>query len=341
MLIMKLIRLKITIFSLAVLMVPSFVQAQEIVRDIVFPVDGPNTFSDSYGDPRSGGRVHLGTDIIADKHTPLVSAVDGYVRYLTSTEPDWGYAIYINDSDGYSYRYLHINNDTPGTDDGNGGTKYAFAPGLSRGDEVTAGQLIGWVGDSGNAESIGAHLHFEMWDPSGNSFNSYPSLIAATKLIKPVQGYFFSKDLEYGDDDQDVKELQKYLNTNGFKVAVSGAGSPGNETTYFGLATQSALAKFQRANNITPASGYFGPITRDLVNYGNIAANSSDSPLKPGWLVKNNKYVEVFYVDHDLKLRWIVNEAAAEKYFGPTWNQIIREYDDLNIFKLSFGANME
>jgi peptidoglycan hydrolase-like protein with peptidoglycan-binding domain len=63
----------------------------------------------------------------------------------------------------------------------------------------------------------------------------------------------------------DVLALQKLLNANGFTLAASGAGSPGNETTYFGALTRAALAKFQAANGISPAAGYYGPITRAYI----------------------------------------------------------------------------
>jgi hypothetical protein len=63
----------------------------------------------------------------------------------------------------------------------------------------------------------------------------------------------------------DVKELQKFLNAQGFKVSTIGAGSPGKETTRFGPATRRALIRFQTANNISPAVGYFGPVTRGVV----------------------------------------------------------------------------
>jgi peptidoglycan hydrolase-like protein with peptidoglycan-binding domain len=62
-----------------------------------------------------------------------------------------------------------------------------------------------------------------------------------------------------------VLALQKYLNAHGYTVATSGPGSVGNETTTFGPATKAALIKFQKANNITPASGYFGPLTRAAI----------------------------------------------------------------------------
>jgi peptidoglycan hydrolase-like protein with peptidoglycan-binding domain len=76
----------------------------------------------------------------------------------------------------------------------------------------------------------------------------------------------FTRDLQLGDTGSDVLALQQYLNTHGFIVAKNGAGSPGHETTTFGPATEAALIKFQKAQGITPAVGYFGPMTRKEVN---------------------------------------------------------------------------
>ena len=75
----------------------------------------------------------------------------------------------------------------------------------------------------------------------------------------------FVRNLELGMTGADVKALQQWLNANGYRVAESGYGSPGNETTKFGGATKAALIKFQKANGITPAVGYFGPKTRAAV----------------------------------------------------------------------------
>lgn len=71
-----------------------------------------------------------------------------------------------------------------------------------------------------------------------------------------------SGNLTVGSKGAAVKDLQKFLNSNGYPVAASGAGSPGNETETFGSLTKAALAKWQAAVGISPASGYFGPITR-------------------------------------------------------------------------------
>ncbi len=78
--------------------------------------------------------------------------------------------------------------------------------------------------------------------------------------------YVFERDLTLNMSGIDVKELQKFLNNNGFVVATEGAGSLGNETETFGSLTKQALIKFQLSKQIEPALGYFGPITRGIVN---------------------------------------------------------------------------
>jgi len=72
----------------------------------------------------------------------------------------------------------------------------------------------------------------------------------------------FTRTLTIGSSGQDVTNLQVFLNDNGYSVAETGAGSPGNEVSYFGAKTAQALAKWQSANGITPASGILGPKTR-------------------------------------------------------------------------------
>lgn len=76
----------------------------------------------------------------------------------------------------------------------------------------------------------------------------------------------FTANLTVGSTGNQVRALQQFLNAKGFTVAASGAGSVGNETTYFGPATRAAVARFQVANGISPTAGYFGPLTRAKVN---------------------------------------------------------------------------
>ncbi len=76
--------------------------------------------------------------------------------------------------------------------------------------------------------------------------------------------YTFTHNLKLKDTGEEVKELQKYLNTHGYPVAIVGAGSLGNESTYFGVKTKTALIKFQLANMLV-GDGIFGPLTREVV----------------------------------------------------------------------------
>jgi hypothetical protein len=75
-----------------------------------------------------------------------------------------------------------------------------------------------------------------------------------------------SPNLRSGVIHRNVKLLQQYLNSVGFEVAQSGPGSPGSETVKFGALTRRALIRFQKAHNIVPASGYFGPLTRQVMS---------------------------------------------------------------------------
>ncbi len=131
-------------------------------------------FSDSWGARRSGGRSHTGTDIMSPKGTWVVAVDDGIVERL-----DWnrlsGWNIMIRHADGWTSHYLHLNNDTTGTDDGEGGEETAFVEGLEVGSFVKAGEVIGFVGDSGNAEHTGSHTHFEL-HVDGKKVDPYPYL---------------------------------------------------------------------------------------------------------------------------------------------------------------------
>ena len=148
-----------------------------VIRKIVFPVQGPVSYSDDFGDPRSGGRTHEGNDLMASKLRPLLAAADARVRRINVDDgANEGNMLTLRDAQGWEYRYIHINNDTPGTDDGANPLEHAFAPGIEVGARVTAGQVVAFAGDSGNAEGTAAHLHFEIRRPDGTPINPYPSL---------------------------------------------------------------------------------------------------------------------------------------------------------------------
>lgn len=175
--------------------VPDAPDGYERVVDLTFPVRGKVAFSDDYDQTRSGGRRHQGTDIVADKLQTVHAALGGKVEVATGIDgpmPTYGYYLRIRHDDGTSASYVHINNDTPGTDDGLGGVGWAYAPGIEPGARVERGQWIAYVGDSGNAESTVPHLHFELADPDLDDpcladpsyldktrLNPYPSLVDA------------------------------------------------------------------------------------------------------------------------------------------------------------------
>lgn len=93
----------------------------------------------------------------------------------------------------------------------------------------------------------------------------------------------FTHSLTIGATGKDVQCLQKYLNSKGFRVSATGAGSPGNESMYFGAKTRAAVAVWQQANNVSPAAGYFGPISR--AKYSVLTAATTILPAPPSPLI--------------------------------------------------------
>ena len=190
------------VFTIAttVISLPTPADAQKSTPpEIVFPVVGDVAYTDTFGAPRDGGsRSHEGTDIMTKdvKGLPIVAAADGVVSWVDEECCH----VAIDHDQGWSTWYIHLNNDTPGTDDGEG---WGIAPEITEGAAVTAGQVIGWSGDSGNAEDAGAQLHFEIRS-GGVAINPYPRLSGAPAPTVPGDaaklGDFFV------DDDDSVHE---------------------------------------------------------------------------------------------------------------------------------------
>jgi murein DD-endopeptidase MepM/ murein hydrolase activator NlpD len=161
------------------------------IRPICFPVVEPVYFTDSFGAPRAGHR-HQGNDLMGEKGYHLVAPADAVIVDLRG--PGTGhsdFSIRLQDAEGWFYAYLHMNDDTWGTDDGAAPVEMVFAPGLAVGSTVRAGQFIGYMGDSGNAEGGTAHLHFEIRQPADNLWNAaavdpYASLLAAPHCPDPT-----------------------------------------------------------------------------------------------------------------------------------------------------------
>ncbi len=151
------------------------------VRSIAFPVLGPISYSNDWGACRDGcTRHHEGNDLIGVRMQPLLAATDGTVtRARLEAQGKAGAIVTITDADGWTYNYFHVNNDTPASDDGWAEGHWQVPGYLQVGDQVKAGQIIGYMGDSGNAEGSVPHLHFEIRRPGGVPVNPFPSLQAA------------------------------------------------------------------------------------------------------------------------------------------------------------------
>jgi peptidoglycan LD-endopeptidase LytH len=139
-------------------------------RRLVVPVKGvrPDQLVDTYTASRSEGRVHNAIDIIAPGGTPVVATATGTVVKLFNSDRG-GITLYELDPDGRTiYYYAHL---------------AGYAPGIEEGKVIRQGELIGYVGDTGNAGPGNTHLHFEItivpspdryW--SGTPVNPYPLL---------------------------------------------------------------------------------------------------------------------------------------------------------------------
>src|SRR6186997_61058 len=152
-------------------------------KTIVFPVLGEAEFSDDYGAPRSQG-AHEGIDILAPRHAYALAAEAGRVRFYTGSSRA-GCMLYLDGKSGTTYYYIHLNNDLGAGNDNRGGCKsgVTFPKGLKTGQRVKAGQLVGFVGDSGDANGIHPHLHFEVHPHGGGSTNPYRRLLNARKML--------------------------------------------------------------------------------------------------------------------------------------------------------------
>jgi len=130
------------------------------------PMQGPCWFSDSWGAPRGNGRRHEGVDLFAASRSHVYAVVDGTLTRRAWDQPGRraGNAWWLTATDGSGtyYFYAHLAD---------------FAPGLSVGDRVDAGEIIGFMGNTGN--SAFPHLHFEIHPNGGRAINPYPTVRAA------------------------------------------------------------------------------------------------------------------------------------------------------------------
>jgi len=145
------------------------------------PIDGEATFEDSWGWPRSGGRSHQGVDMIAERGTPVIAVVDGDAVFKQNRLG--GNAVWLTAPNGDKFYYAHLDS----------------FEGRSR--TVEAGELIGYVGSTGNAQ--GPHLHFETL-PGGGVENPYGHTLAA---CVPTQDEIDDAADGAADDGIDISDL--------------------------------------------------------------------------------------------------------------------------------------
>jgi murein DD-endopeptidase MepM/ murein hydrolase activator NlpD len=124
----------------------------------VCPVDGLSSFTDTWGAPRSGGRSHKGVDMLAARGTPVVAVESGTVLRMGNGGLG-GITVWMRGTGGDEYYYAHLDD---------------WAPGLSTGQLVSTGELLGYVGSTGNASYSVPHLHFELHPGGGSAVNPYP-----------------------------------------------------------------------------------------------------------------------------------------------------------------------
>jgi len=130
-----------------------------------FPLQGPCWFGDTWNAARGNGRRHQGVDLIAEEGKYVYAVVDGTLTNRAWDQPGLraGNAWWLTAADGSGtyYFYAHL---------------YAFAPGLKVGSRVEAGEIIGFVGNTGNSAT--AHLHFEIHPGGGGAVNPYSTIKA-------------------------------------------------------------------------------------------------------------------------------------------------------------------
>jgi murein DD-endopeptidase MepM/ murein hydrolase activator NlpD len=143
---------------------------------LIMPVLGvePNDLRDTWGASRDGGRRrHRGIDIFAPRGTAVVAVADGFVSYV-GEQPKGGRCLWLATEEGLSFYYAHLDR---------------WASGLYEGMEVKAGQILGYVGNTGNARSTPSHLHLAVHDDE-DAVNPFPLLKYGVVSRGVLQGGF-------------------------------------------------------------------------------------------------------------------------------------------------------
>jgi len=304
-----------------------------------FPVVGENYYTDTFGAPRSGERTHEGVDIMSEKMTPVVAVASGTVGWMQDEQGGNCCALELNHDDGWESWYIHLNNDTIDTDDGLG---WGFAPGIERGVHVEAGQLIAYVGDSGNAEEAGSHLHFELHDPDGVVVNPTPHVDAAIVITDPFETPGIPRNDYFRDDNDsvheaDIDKIAELGITKGCNPPINDMYCPGREIS------RGEMAAFLRRNLELPdaETDYFTDDT-DSVFQGDIDAlaevgiafGCTETEYCPGEPLLRDELAELFVRAYGFE-----NPEGIDFFTDDDGNRFETSINAMAVHEVTLGCN--
>jgi murein DD-endopeptidase MepM/ murein hydrolase activator NlpD len=218
-------------------------QSPVAFEGFVFPVQPPYSYIDTYGAPRMTGtsfqHQHQGVDIFAREGTPLVATKRGIVFSIGIARLG-GNRVWLKDTDGTCYYYAHLQN---------------FAAGLYENKIVESGEVIGFVGITGNAAGTPPHLHYEIHPQCGGPTNPTPIL----------------KAVENGNLEAYVAAVRPVFGKGLLEGAVPGSTVPAKPGTV-GTTAPSTVSQAPLVGNapggglaVVPTSGVVRPVTNGSV----------------------------------------------------------------------------
>lgn len=177
----------------------------DILEDVPMPIlfgITPLNMTRNFGDPRSGGRKHEGLDIMAPKGALVVSPSDAVVL-RTGFGDSAGNYVYTANPGGETFVYMHLDEIAD----------------IDEGDELNRGDLIGYVGNTGNATGGSPHLHFEIVDEDENPTDPYPRITVIFPLADKIE--YLEKIIDDADDEEEFVEKMVAMYRKDFNLAIT------------------------------------------------------------------------------------------------------------------------
>jgi len=176
---------------------------EDRIEDVPVPIlfgITPDNITKNFGDSRSGGRIHEGLDIMAPKRALIVSPTNAVV-IRTGFGTSAGYYVYTANPGGETFVYMHLDEIAD----------------IDEGDELDKGDLIGYVGNTGNASGGATHLHFEISD--GDPTDPYPRLTVIFPLADKIK--YLEKIIDEADDSDALAEVIVKMYSKDLNLAVA------------------------------------------------------------------------------------------------------------------------